>query len=216
MNLLLLKSDRLAAIQLGERLRRDGFGVDCFEEGLAAYNGLKQQLYDLFILDLDSGGELTGWELLQLIRRLFPSAAILTTAEGSDEKSVLRAYHYGCSEYIKPTLYVDELLFRVRALLGHEEQILLPGGLVYLPNDHRLFGQEGEIALTGSERRLLHLLIQNRGKVVAAEVIEEVLWEEVSSEACRHTLISRVRKKLGKETIKTLPKLGYTIELPAA
>ncbi len=212
MRLLLLEENTPHKEQLCEKLLKGGFHATCFEDGMAAYESLKSTLYDLFIINLDAGWELSGWELMQLIRRLFPAATILATGKGGDEKMVLRAYHHGCSEYIKPPLYADELLFRVRSLLGYKEQITLPEGLIYLPEERRLYGLDGEIELTGSERRLLHLLIQNRGKVVAAEAIEEVLWSEAASEACRHTLISRIRKKLGKTTIKTLPKVGYTIE----
>jgi DNA-binding response OmpR family regulator len=210
--ILLLDDNPETTRNSADRLRRDGFSVTCFSEGMEAYDSLKNQLYDLFVLHLDAGEDLSGWELLQLLKRCFPSTPILATCDCQDEKSILRAYHYGCHEFIKPPLYADELLFRVRYLLGWREVIHLPGGLHYLPDDHRLFSAHREIELTSSEKRLLHLLIQNMGKVVTADVIEEVLWEEVASEACRHTLISRVRKKLGKDVIKTLPKVGYTID----
>ena len=212
--ILLLDDSPQRADAVIERLSRDGFSVNHFTDGLAAYDSLHHKLYDLFVLHLDAGEDLNGWELLQLLKRCFPGTPILVSCDCQDEKSILRAYHYGCHEFIKPPIYPDELLYRVRYLLGWQEVIHLPGGLRYLPDDHRLFGPTGEIELTSSEKRLVHLLIQNIDKVVTADVLEEVLWEEYATEACRHTLISRVRKKLGKNIIKTLPKVGYTIEPP--
>lgn len=194
-------------------LRAKGYEVDAYEGGCKAYDALGHKLYDLALINLSTDdGEVDGWELLQAIKTRFPGIPVFARLADTRRQSVLKAYQMGCDEVFKDPFYLEEVFIKVDRLLDPRSVIDLPGGYRYLPGDHRILSQRGEISLTGTERKLMHLLVQNLGKVVPAEVVEQALWETETSEACRHTLLSRMRKKLGKSVIKTVPRLGYTID----
>ncbi|MEZ4693952.1 MAG: winged helix-turn-helix domain-containing protein [Aliarcobacter sp.] len=67
--------------------------------------------------------------------------------------------------------------------------------------------------LTVSENKLLELLLLNRGNVVTKEMVEEKIYifKEMSDTALKN-IIYKLRKKLVKDVIKSVDKLGYTID----
>lgn len=211
--ILMLENQNRETMLMRQLLEEENYIVHHYSDGLAAYDSLKNNLFNLFWINLDAGGDMLGGiELLQLLKRSFPRTPALVTGNDQSRRGVIRAYEMGCDEFIKAPVYPEELLFRARHLLGWRSSIRLPGGLTYYTNDRRLMGEDGEILLTGTEQKLFHLLVENLGRVVPAEVVDEMLWEEYASDACRHTLLSRVRKKLGKDLIRTLPKVGYVLD----
>lgn len=208
MILLLDHDQNLAAL-----LRAKGYAVDAFLGGCNAYDNLSRKLYDLALINLDSDdGEVSGWALAQAVKSRFPGMPVFGWLGDGRRQSVLKAYQSGCDEVFRQPFFPEEVFIKIGRVLDPLEAVELPGGYRYLSGDHRVFGHGGEVALTGTERKLMHLLVQNLGKVVPAEVIEEAIWECETSEACRHTLLSRMRKKLGKTVIRTVPRIGYTIE----
>ena len=69
------------------------------------------------------------------------------------------------------------------------------------------------VRLTVSENKLLELLLLNRGNVVTKEMVEEKIYifKEMSDTALKN-IIYKLRKKLVKDVIKSVDKLGYTID----
>ncbi len=61
--------------------------------------------------------------------------------------------------------------------------------------------------------RILEMLLLNQGRVVSRESIIRSIWGNYNSgeELLTHS-ISMIRKKIGDDTIKTVPKKGYLIE----
>ena len=71
-----------------------------------------------------------------------------------------------------------------------------------------------EIVLAPKELALLELLLLNKNRVLSKEVIENKIYswdEEVSSNAVE-VHIHHLRKKLGKDVVKTVNKIGYILE----
>ena len=198
-------------------LQARGYEVTAYQGGLDVYDSLSTHLYDLALINLSADdGQVDGWALLDALKTRLPGLPVFVRLKDTRRQSILRAYHYGCEEVFKEPFFLEELFFKVDRLLNPASAIELPGGYRYLPHDHRVLGASGEVRLTGSERKLMHLLVQNLGRVVPAEAVEQAIWEEDATEACRHTLLSRMRKKLGPQVIRTVPKLGYTIDPDAS
>ena len=63
---------------------------------------------------------------------------------------------------------------------------------------------------------LLSILIEAKGKVVPRSQIIQMIWGNYNSgdQLLTHS-IAMLRKEIGKETIKTIPKKGYLIEYDA-
>jgi two-component system, OmpR family, response regulator QseB len=70
------------------------------------------------------------------------------------------------------------------------------------------------VALSVKEFRILLMLLENRGRVLSREHLEKNLYgwgEEVESNAVQ-VHIHHLRKKLGRELIRTVHAVGYCID----
>ena len=71
-----------------------------------------------------------------------------------------------------------------------------------------------EVVLSPRETALLELLLLNKNKVLSKEAIESKIYswdDEVSSNAVE-VHIHHLRKKLGKDIVRTVNKIGYILE----
>ena len=70
-----------------------------------------------------------------------------------------------------------------------------------------------EIVLSPKELSLLELLLLNKNKVLSKETIENKLysWDDDVSSNAVEVHIHHLRKKLGKDIVKTINKIGYIL-----
>ena len=108
---------------------------------------------------------------------------------------------------------------RIKAVLGRSK-----GGvsdILQIDEQHqldiarkRLYCNEEEVSLNLKDFELLHLLIQDRGKVVTKEMIKSSLWsscEEINEGSIR-VYINNLKKIFGKEAISNIRSIGYRFE----
>lgn len=71
-----------------------------------------------------------------------------------------------------------------------------------------------KVILSPRETALLELLLLNKNKVLSKEAIENKLysWDEDVASNAVEVHIHHLRKKLGKDIVKTINKIGYTLE----
>ena len=72
-----------------------------------------------------------------------------------------------------------------------------------------------ELTLTINEVRLLDILIFNQQSLLTKEDLKNMIWEnayEISDEALK-SLMTRLRKKIGKESIQNVSGSGYILNL---
>ena len=64
------------------------------------------------------------------------------------------------------------------------------------------------------EVALLELLLLNKNKVLSKETIENKLysWDEDVASNAVEVHVHHLRRKLGKDIVKTINKIGYTLE----
>ena len=83
-------------------------------------------------------------------------------------------------------------------------------------NTQKLYYKASAISLTTREKQLLSLLIQQRNKSLAFEDIMVELWaDEMDREVsvnCVKNIVSDLRKKLPKESIKSVYGKGYMLQ----
>lgn len=73
------------------------------------------------------------------------------------------------------------------------------------------------VALSPKALRLLELLLDARPNTVAHEVLYDALWPDVVVEPGNlHVLVSEVRGVLGRESIRTVHRVGYAFTLDVA
>jgi DNA-binding response OmpR family regulator len=92
---------------------------------------------------------------------------------------------------------------------------LSSGKLFINPATYEVYLGEERVTLTSTEFRLLHLLVKNRGMVVAHQTLERALWgEDVDSSRLVKKYVQRLRRKLGDDArepqwIASVHGVGY-------
>lgn len=149
---------------------------------------------------------------------------IIFISSASDNMNMIMAMNMGADDFIAKPFDQSVLMAKLQAMLRrtydfaasvpvleHREALLNIG-------DNTLTYQDEKISLSKNEFRILHILMENKGKVVSREKLMELLWE-TDSFVDENTLtvnVGRLRKRLdaaGLENfITTKFGVGYLIE----
>ena len=197
-------------------LRQDGYAVDWVKDGVAADLALKSEPYDLLVLDLGLS-RLSGLDVLARLRgrgQTLP-VLILTARDATGDK--VAGLDAGADDYVVKPVDLDELAARVRArarrAAGRAQPLLRHGELTLDPVSHEVTLAGAPVELSAREFALLHLLLENAGRVMTRARLEASLygWRDEPDSNALEVHIHHLRKKLGTGRIKTLCGIGYTI-----
>ena len=104
-------------------LKKEGYYVQEAENGLAAYNKLLEETFDLVITDLEMP-EMKGIELLEEVKKLnIQTSVIIITAFGSLDTAIC-ALRNGASDYLLKPIEFDELLIKIKRLFEVKNLLL--------------------------------------------------------------------------------------------
>jgi two-component system response regulator QseB len=217
MRLLLVEDDELLGDGLRIGLKQSGYTVEWLKDGIAADQALQQEQFDLVVLDLGLPRQ-SGLEVLKNLRKSGNSVPVLILTARDAVEDRVEGLDCGGDDYLVKPFDLDELCARLRALQrrrsGRVEPQIQHGDLLVDPAAHKVSLAGNEINLSTSEFALLHYLLDNRGRVIPRTRLEEMLygWQsEVESNALE-VFIHHLRKKLGRDLIRTVRGVGYVIE----
>jgi DNA-binding response OmpR family regulator len=214
--LLLLEDDINLAETLEEFLTEEGYEVVCVYEGEAAQDALYEQRFDLLLLDVNVPG-LNGFELLKACRKAEDRTPAIFITSLNAIQDLERGFESGCDDYIRKPFALKEVLLRIQGLLkrefGHVNTALVRiDDKVAFDTTSNALHVNGEIhTLQRKEAELLKLFLKRTNEIISHEVLLDTLWsyEETPSDAALRTYIKNLRKRIGKEKIVSLKKLGY-------
>ena len=202
---ILLVEDEPALVQfLRKGLQHEGYDVAVATDGRAGLDCLRQNTYDLAILDVNLP-YVSGFELCRQARALHPQLPVLllTALDSIDDKET--GFAAGADDYLAKPFEFRELLLRARVLLrratgaGTARTLRLADLEVNL--DRKLVTRAGQrIELSTREYALLEYLMINRGKVVSRSDITEQVWNLRFDPGTNviDVYISYLRKKIDK------------------
>lgn len=216
MRLLLVEDDLILGDGVCSGLSGSGFRVEWVRDAASANRALDLGGFDLVLLDLGLPGE----DGLSLLRRLRGSGnrvpVIIVTARDTLQERI-GGLDTGADDYLVKPFDLDELAARVRAVVrrhqGRADPEIRHGELVVNPAARTVYLAGEEISLTGFEFVLLEALLESCGRVMTRERLEELLygWDESIESNTLEVHIHHLRKKLGKELIRTIRGVGYMI-----
>lgn len=216
MRILLAEDDPQLGDGLMVGLRQAGHAVDWVKDGVAAELALRNETYDLLLLDLGLPRQ-DGVTVLRQLRtrgQMLP-VLILTARDAVGDK--VAGLDAGADDYLVKPVDLNELAARVRALsrraTGHARPLLQVGDLELDPAARTVCVAGEPVELATREYSLLQTLAENAGRVMTRAQLESSLygWRDEPDSNALEVHIHHLRRKLGAERIKTLRGIGYVM-----
>ncbi|WP_459481746.1 response regulator transcription factor [Clostridium saccharoperbutylacetonicum] len=215
LNILIVEDDEAISNLIKINLNMAGYGSKQIFDGLEAYNLLKEEAFDLILMDIMLPG-MDGFELMEKIRELNIPVIFLTAKNGLADK--VTGLKSGAEDYIVKPFETVELLARIEVVLRryskNNDCIEFKNLKIY--EDERIVRKADEIIeLTLKEFELILMLVKNKNIALSREYLLEKVWgyEYMGETRTIDTHIQKLRKKLEiTEYIKTVYKIGYRLE----
>lgn len=189
-------------------LRGDGYDVQTCPSGELALEFLKQQPFDLLIVDIRLPG-MTGIELLRRLRRVGSTIRVILITGHASVETAIQALRGEAFDYLVKPFALNELREVVRQAIETRPVVAPRPDVVYWQDlmvnltARRVWVGEREVRLTHTEFELLACLAGEMGSVVPTEKLIEVVWNSAAvnrqSICTLRSYIRRLRRKLGDD-----------------
>lgn len=218
MKVLIVEDDALLQAGLAQALSSQGYAVDCAASAAKADALLRSAQYALIVLDLGLPDR-DGSDLLRQWRRagIDLPVLILTARDALDDR--VDGLDAGADDYLIKPLALAELQARVRALIrryqGHSDNMLSQGDLTLNLTSQQVLLARLPLEVTPKEFSLLTRLMMRIGQNVHRETLQQDLysWQDDTGSNTLEVHIHNLRRKLGKDRIKTVRGVGYRLEI---
>ncbi len=218
MKLLIIEDDKNILSLLQRAFSEDGYVLDSARDGEEGEYLAVMNSYDVIILDwmlpLKNGIEVIS----SLREKNISTPTIMLSAKGETEDKIAGLKH-GADDYLSKPFSFAELEARVEALYRRnisQGVALLKIGEIEIDSNNKVVTKNKQrVELTSKEYELLMFLFKNKNAYVSNAMIEEQLWnnQEYMNSNVIQVTIYHLRKKLGKELIKSNRGLGYKVEV---
>lgn len=175
--------------------------------------------FNLLLLDVMMGG-MSGFAMARKLKDNPSTAAIpiiFLTARDT-ENDTLTGFSLGADDYISKPFSIREVLVRVRAVLRRtadpstQQSNTLRYQGIEMNLDKKTVSIEGEdIPFTKTEFELLHLLLDERGRVFSRQELIDRVWPKdvLVLDRTVDVNITRLRKKIGPYAKCIVTRLGF-------
>jgi len=205
-------------------LKRAGYQVQVYTDGLSAQDGLLRQMPDLVVLDVMLPG-LDGFSLTRSLRDHSDVPIILLTAR-REESDRIAGLELGADDYVVKPFSPQELVSRVRAVLrrlqrgetARAEPLSFPD-LTIDPQTRLVAVRGKEVELTAREFDMLYHLARHPRQVFSRDRLLESVWglSEYIDPSSVTVHMRRLREKLeidpaNPSRLLTVWGVGYKFE----
>ena len=218
MKILIVEDDKNILSLLQSAFVEENHIVDTAKDGEDGEYLATMNHYDVIILDWMLP-KMSGLDLLRSLRKQnINTPVLMLTAKGEIADKVMGLSN-GADDYLAKPFSLEELQARVEALyrrvVSGGKNIITIKNITININEKIVKRDNETIPLTAKEYELLMFLIKRKNSYVSKFMIEEQLWtnEDFKQSNVIQVTIYHMRKKLGKDFIKSFKGLGYKIEV---
>ena len=221
----LIDDDQNILASLSLALKSEKFDVETYSDGIAGLEALKNNNFDIAILDIKMP-RLDGLEVLQKLRNISDIPVIFLTSK-DDEIDQLLGLKMGADDYITKPFSQKLLIERVKVILKrtafsseenqvNNDSLIERGNLLLNMDRHECHWKGDRIKLTVTEFLLLESLVnrpgyvKNRDQLMSAAYSDDLYVDDRTIDS--H--IKRIRRKFkaidkDSNSIETLYGVGY-------
>ena len=222
---LLCEDDENLGMLLREYLQAKEYDVDLMPDGEEGAKAFAENRYDLCILDVMMPQK-DGFTLAQEIRHLNSRVPIIFLTAKTLKEDVLAGFKIGADDYMTKPFSMEELLFRIEAILRRTSNKKNKVGNNYKFGRYEFDTQKQTITIDGvssrlttKESELLGLLAQNMNNVLERNFALKAIWVEDNYFNARSmdVYITKLRKKLADDPdvqILNVHGRGYKLVAP--
>jgi DNA-binding response OmpR family regulator len=223
--ILLVEDDVNLGFLLVDFLETNGFEVKLYRDGLSALNGFQISDFDFCIIDLMLP-KMDGFKLGSKIKELNSEVPMIILSARSMKEDKIKGFRMGIDDYITKPFDEEELLYRIRAILGRANQTRITDGKAsdieigryhFDPANQLLTADNNPQRITLKESKILQKLATSKNNLVTREEIMIAVWGESDYYTGRSldVFISKIRCYLKSDPsvrITTIPTVGYILE----
>ena len=200
-------------------LETDGYLVDTANSAEEALS-MNLEHYDLLLLDVMMGG-MSGFAMARKLKAepATKDIPIIFLTARDTENDTVTGFNLGADDYISKPFSIREVLVRVRAVLRRTadrndnttSNIINYQGLQLNLDKKTVSIDDEEIPFTKTEFEILHLMLEERGRVFSRQELIDRIWPKdvLVLDRTVDVNITRLRKKVGKFAKCIVTRLGF-------
>ncbi|MEE4452808.1 response regulator transcription factor [Novosphingobium resinovorum] len=205
---------------LGPAIRRalelEGHAVDLFTRGDDVLAAARGGDYDVILLDLGLPHG-SGLEVLRALRLARDATPVIVVTAFDRTQQRVAGLDAGADDYVVKPVDLEELAARIRSQLrrrdGRADDSIVVGPVALDFTGHVVTLDGQDVPLTAKEFRVLALLMRRSRRFVSkadleAELYDHDHWAESNTV---EVAISALRRKFGRDFIRTERGLGYMV-----
>lgn len=202
--IMLCEDDENLGMLLREYLQAKGFSAELFPDGEAGYRAFTKQKYDICILDVMMPKK-DGFTLAHEIRQSNADVPIIFLTAKQLKEDILEGFKIGADDYITKPFSMEELVFRVEAILrrvrgkkNKESSIYKVGNFTFDTQKQLLSIGEKQTKLTTKENELLALLCSHANEILQRDFALKTIWidDNYFNARSMDVYITKLRKHL--------------------
>lgn len=216
MRVLLVEDDELLGSAVQRGLEQSGYTVDWLRDGRQAAAALAGEEPDMLVLDIGLPGK-DGLTVLRELRGRDSNLPVLLLTARDTVEDRISGLDGGADDYLVKPFDLGELTARLRAISrrrsGRATPLIRHGDLQFDPATRRVTLDDSEVALSARAIAVLEALLDRPGVPLSRDRLEQILygWGEGVESNAVEVHVHHLRKKLGKDLIRTIRGVGYMI-----
>ncbi len=225
MNVLLCEDDENLGMLLREYLQAKGYKADLCSDGEAGYKAFLKNKYDICVFDVMMPKK-DGFTLAQEVRAVNQDIPIIFLTAKTLKEDILEGFKIGADDYITKPFSMEELTFRMEAILRRvrgkktkENTVYKLGGFVFDTQKQLLTIGENTTKLTTKESELLSLLCAHNNEILQRDFALKTIWidDNYFNARSMDVYITKLRKHLRPDSsveIINIHGKGYKLITP--
>ena len=226
LRILLCEDDENLGMLLREYLQAKGYNADLFPDGEVGFKAFLKSKYDLVVTDVMMPRK-DGFTLAQEIRQANAEVPIIFLTAKTLKEDILEGFKIGADDYITKPFSMEELTFRIEAILrrvrgkrNRESTVYKIGRFTFDTQKQILSIGDKQTKLTTKESELLGLLCAHANEILERNYALKTIWVDDNYFNARSmdVYITKLRKLLkddpGIEIINIHGK-GYKLITPS-